>query len=292
MLDGKGVRCIVFFRHGVEVTEAAFPHLSDVGFERVAPSPALRPFVQWYWQIQSRGRVVTPRHEFMHADGSVGLVFNWGDALELSGGRFPQSISLDSISVRSKQLNLRGHVAAFGILFQPGGSFPVLGIPMPELVSIEVLLAQTACRDLPQLYEQLAEMATLQERIALVEGWLERRLRDARPQSPVITPSLAYINRANGQLAMPHLAEAVSLGQRQLERLYQEQVGLSPKKMAQLRRVRQARTLLKQGIHPLTDIAYQCSFYDQAHFIREFKAVTGLTPGAYLVRQQKRGAPP
>jgi transcriptional regulator GlxA family with amidase domain len=163
---------------------------------------------------------------------------------------------------------------------------------MPELLSIEVLLGQTTCRDLPQLYEQMAEMATLREKIILVEGWLEKQLREARPQSPIISPSLAYINRVNGQLAMPRLAEAVSLGQRQLERLYQEQVGLSPKKMAQLRRVRQARTALKQAIHSLTDIAYQCGFYDQAHFIREFKGVTGLTPGAYLVRQQKRRTTP
>lgn len=270
------------------MTEAAFPHLADVGFERVAPSPALRPFVQWYWQIKSRGRVLTPRHEFMHADGSVGLVFNWGDPLQLNCGRFPQAISLDTISEKSKQLNLQGNVAAFGVLFQPGGAFPVLGVPMPELVSIEAVLAQTSFRDLPQLYEQLAERGTLREKIALVEGWLERQLGRARPQSPIIIPSLAAINRANGQLVIPQLAEVVALGQRQLERLYQEQVGLSPKKMAQLRRVRQARAALKQGGHSLTDIAYQCGFYDQAHFIREFKASTGLTPTAYLIRQHNR----
>lgn len=270
------------------MTEAAFPHLADVGFERVAPSPALRPFVQWYWQIESRGRIATPRHEFMHADGSVGLVFNWGDTLELNSGRFPQAISLDTISEKSKQLNLQGNVAAFGVLFQPGGAFPVLGVPMPELVGIEAVLAQASFRDLPELYEQLAERATLRERIGLVEGWLERQLGRARPQSPIIAPSLAAINRANGQLVIPQLAQAVALGQRQLERLYQEQVGLSPKKMAQLRRVRQARAALKQGCHSLTDIAYQCGFYDQAHFIREFKASTGLTPTAYLTRQHNR----
>lgn len=270
------------------ISDNRFSHLADVGFERIVPTPALRPFVQWYWHIKSRGRVSTPRTEFMHPDGSLGLVFNWGDALELSHGHYPQAISLDRVTAQSKQLKLSGKVEALGILFRPGGAYPVLGVPMPELVSIEVVLAQSPFEQLPQLHEQLYAAATLADKIGLIESWLQTVLAWSRPRSPIISPSLDIINRANGQLSLPHLAEAVHLGQRQLERLYQEQVGLSPKKIAQLRRVRHARDALKQNAHPLTDIAYLCGFYDQAHFIHEFKAITGLTPGAYLARQQSR----
>ena len=270
------------------ISDNRFSHLADVGFARIVPTPALRPFVQWYWHIRSRGRVSTPRTEFMHADGSVGLVFNWGDALELSHGHYPQAISLDRVTAQSKQLKLSGKVEALGILFRPGGAFPVLGIPIPELVDIAVLLARPAYHQLPQLHEQLYAAATLADKIGLIESWLHTVLARSRPQSPIIAPSLDVINRANGQLSLPQLAGAVYLGERQLERLYQEQVGLSPKKIAQLRRVRHARTALKQGTHPLADIAALCGFYDQAHFSREFKAVIGLTPGAYLARQQSR----
>lgn len=270
------------------MSDVRFPHLADVGFVRVAPTPALRPFVQWYWYIHSRGRVATPRAEFMHADGSLGLVFNWGDALELSHGYFPQAISLDRVTPQSKQLQLSGNIEALGVLFCPGGAFPILGIPMPELVSTEALLAHAPFRQLSQLHERLYEAPSLAEKINLIEMWLKTMGQRSRPQSPIITPSLKIINQANGQLSLPYLADAVHLGQRQLERLYQEQVGLSPKKIAQLRRVRQARAVLKQNSHTLADVAYRCGFYDQAHFIREFKAVIGLTPGAYLARQAQR----
>jgi len=253
------------------------------------PSTALRPYIQWYWSVQSDGRVTTPREEFMHPDGSLGLVFNWGDKLDLSQGSYAQTVTIDQVSSQSRRLKLEGVVEAFGILFQPGGAYPLFGVPLNELVDTAVLSAHFRSNQLHHLHEQLADAPSFLQKVGLVETWLNYRLQQLCNPSPVIKPSLALIAQSQGQILIQAVAEAVHMSPRQLERLYNSQVGLSPKRFARMMRIRQTREALRQiETRSLTDIAHTYGFYDQPHFIREFKSVVGLTPGAYSLRQQQK----
>ncbi len=282
------LRSIVFLRRD-NAPDQQFTHLADVGFKRILPSIALRPVVKWFWYVRSHARIEQPRDEFMHPDGSMGLVFNWGDVLKLSHGHYQQGIAIGAVIPQSKQLRLFGSVEAFGILFRTGAAFRIFGIPMHELDQIDDAALYPLPAYLPQLHAQLYAASTLAEKVALAETWLMGLLQAATPPSRVIDHTLTLANRANGQLSIAQLAQAVYISPRQLERLYQQYVGLSPKTMARLLRIRQARTALKHHeTRTLSDIAVACGFYDQAHFIREFKAVIGLTPGAYLARHQAR----
>jgi AraC-like DNA-binding protein len=204
----------------------------------------------------------------------------------LSIGRYPQTAVLDPVTVKSKQLQLTGRIEAFGILFQPAGAYPLFGLPMPELTDIEAIPGHI------RLYEQLYETPTLAGKVSLVENWLTSLLAWVQLLSPLIHPSLKLLAQTAGRLTIQHLAETLYITPRQLERLYQQQVGLSPKKYAQLQRVHLARTALKalkQGDEQsLAQTAHHHGYHDQAHFIREFKTVTGLTPGQYLARHQQR----
>lgn len=272
------------------MADSPYPNLADVGFQRMLPSAALRPYVQWYWSVQSHGRVTSPREEFMHPDGSLGLVFNWGDALDFSDGSYTQTVTLDRASTHSRQLKLAGTVEAFGVLFQPGGAYPLFGVPLNELVDTAVLTDHLQSNQPHHLHDQLAKVPSFLEKVALIETWLKRRLEHLNSPSPVVTPSLAMIAQNHGQILMQTVAEAVYLSPRQLERLFKTQVGLSPKRFARVMRIRQTRDALKQleAAHSLTQVAHDHGFFDQPHFIREFKSVVGMTPGAYLLRQQQK----
>jgi AraC-like DNA-binding protein len=270
------------------LTENPHPHLADVGFERLAPSPDLRPFVRWYWSMQSNGRLANQREEFMHPDGGVGLVFNWGEALLLPDGIYPQSVTLDTVWAQSQRLLLAGVVNTFGIRFHPGGAYALFGVPMDELTETAVLSQHLTADFLSDLHEQLFEAAAFAEKVAVIERWLLHQLRQLHELSPVVRPALALIANKQGQLSVPSVAEVVALSPRQLERLFKAQVGLSPKKYARIVRVGQAREVLKLNVAQ-ADVAYDAGFYDQAHFIREFKAVVGLTPGVYQQRREERG---
>lgn len=235
--------------------------------------------------MRSNGRIDNIRDEFMHPDGSLGLVFNWGDVLQLQTRCYPQDVVIDRVGTRSQRLQLAGQVETFGILFRPGGAFPLFGVPMDELTETAVLADHLPQHQLTHLHEQLYALPTLAARAALVERWLLAHVAYAQEQSPLVNTSLAILAQTHGQRSIQQVAESVYVSTRQLERLFKTEVGLSPKKFARLMRIRQARVTLKQD-GTLTHVAHTHGFYDQAHFIREFSSVIGMTPGAYLSRQK------
>lgn len=94
---------------------------------------------------------------------------------------------------------------------------------------------------------------------------------------------LTRITTSQGRARLTELMQEVPLGQRQLERLFRHQVGLTPKQFSRIQRVALVRSELRAG-ESLLDTALECGYADQAHFIHDFKAVVGMTPGQYRLR--------
>lgn len=108
---------------------------------------------------------------------------------------------------------------------------------------------------------------------------------------PVDEPGLlvnAIVDRVESDQTMTRvndLADAFGVSERQLQRLTQDRLGLTPKWLIQRRRLHEATLRLKQGATTLADVAYELGYTDQAHFTRDFSQVTGLSPGRYLADQ-------
>jgi transcriptional regulator GlxA family with amidase domain len=105
----------------------------------------------------------------------------------------------------------------------------------------------------------------------------------AAGRDPVVDAALATLARSGGAMAVRDLAARAGLSTRQLERRFRRQVGLPPKPMAGIMRLQQAFTLLAAGsAPPLTEVAHRCGYFDQSHFIRDFRRVAGLPPSRFL----------
>lgn len=269
------------------------PALASIGFELVKPSPLLAPFVQSYWSIHNAGPVAETRPEFLHSDGGAGLVFNFGDPLPLWSHAGQRVTTLDHSRTATQTVRLRGMLDLFGVRFHPGGLFALFGAPLDELVEPGVLDDWPIRAGVREVEARIAETPTGRGRAEVVETWLLHRLARAGGIFPSIQASLTLLRHRRGQFSIQALADQVFLSTRQLERLYKEQIGLSPKQFARILRVTHARSLLKQ-VHrgALVDVAYAAGYYDQAHFIREFKAVVGLTPVAYVLGHRPGAAIP
>ena len=88
---------------------------------------------------------------------------------------------------------------------------------------------------------------------------------------------------------MDELIKNQAIGRRQLERKFQQEIGLSPLQLKQLNRVKQARKAISQNpVRPLIEVALDCGFYDQPHFIHHFQKITGQTPGQYKTRKMSQ----
>lgn len=261
--------------------------LSDMGFRLTAPSRLLRPFVQSYWSFGRETPLPTYREAYMHPRGGFGIVFNFGDPVYLDNFIVKEPIFLDGANTLSRKMGFLGRVDLMGIRFQEGGAYPFLGVPLHELRNELTFLDVLDRRELLRLYGRLQETAVLPARIQLLESWLLSRLDLGKERSVVIPPSLALLREQDGQLPIPQLAQKLAVSQRQLERLFRLQVGITPKQYARLVRIEKARLALKHlPMQTTTRLAHDMGFYDQAHFIREFRTVVRMTPFAYLKRQR------
>ena len=186
-------------------------------------------------------------------------------------------------------MGFRGRVDLLGISFHEGGAYPFLGLPLAELRDEITLLEALDQPGLLRLHARLYEAEALAVRINLIEEWLLGRLALGKERDVLIPTSLTMLRARAGNLPIPELARELAISQRQLERLYQNQVGMSPKQYARLLRVETARLALKRTAgQSTTQLATELGFYDQAHFIREFSAVIGMTPYAYLKRSHNQ----
>jgi AraC-like DNA-binding protein len=280
--------------HFFDIFQARMPptpasQLAYLGFQLVPPSPLLRPYVGSYWYFRRETALTTYREEYMHPRGGFGLIFNLGDPLRLDTQPITAPVFLDGANTVSRRLGFFGQVELIGVRFQEGGAYPFLGLPLKELRNATTLLEALDEAELLRLQQRLVEARSLSARINLMEEWLLGRLAQGKERQALIPASLARLRGSQGRLPISRLAQEFAISQRQLERLYQNQVGLSPKQYAQLLRVETARLALKQKqVASTTHLAAELGFSDQSHFIREFSAVVGLTPYAYLKRHRRQ----
>lgn len=269
------------------------PRLNDLGFHLMLPGRLLRPYVHSYWVFRRTIPLATYHEQFMHPRGGFGIVFNFGDQLHLDSQALTEPVFLDGVNTISRKMGFFGNVELMGIRFYEGGAYPFLALPLAELSNETALL--DALPALLRLYARLYEAESLTARIELLDEWLLARLTLGKERDERIPASLALL-RAEG-IAIPELAGRLAISQRQLERLYQNQVGISPKQYTQLCRIEAVRLALKHlALNPadskpnLATFASDLEYYDQSHFIREFRAVVGMTPSGYIRHSQRRNS--
>lgn len=167
------------------------------------------------------------------------------------------------------------------VLFKEAGAAAFFKQPLHELFGESLSLDNFMLRsELLVFEEKLCEAASDRGRIDVVEKFLRARLNTAPPDK-LVTTAVSLIHAAKGNIKIATLCQQLYTSQSPLEKKFRQAVGASPKKYSAIVRFKH---LLQQ--HPssqsLTQLGYEAGFYDQAHFIKEFKIFTGLTPENYF----------
>jgi AraC-like DNA-binding protein len=230
-------------------------------YEERAPNPTLAPWVDCYWSIRATHALPTPNRVL--PDGCADII------LDLAAGTRPVAVGAMRSAI---VVPLSGAVDLFGVRFRPGAARRFLDIPLHEITDQLVDLgARRADWD--------ALLATPPAaRAALVDRILSRHLGRPRPDEIVVARAVSRIKR--GGVSVHALAQEMGIGERRLERLFDQCVGLSPKALARVVRFGNAvRAAL--GGEPWARIASDVGYADQSHLIREFRALAGVTPSEY-----------
>jgi AraC-like DNA-binding protein len=118
-----------------------------------------------------------------------------------------------------------------------------------------------------------------EELVALLSDFLVAKRAQANVRDSLIEEGLLFISRHINTVSMESLREYLHLSERQLEKRFNQTVGISPQLYIRIKRVNEAFRLMDSGKYErLVDIAYELNFYDQSHFIRDIRAFSGLTP--------------
>lgn len=242
-------------------------HSNDAWYVEMPPHAALDGLVYCYWQLRSRKPLAENYSYRVAADGCTDLYF------EASA---PQQIEVTGFAASSSVFEIGREFQYFGIRFYPSAFTQLTGIPAAELAGRSVSLQQVH----PQLYRELllaAEMNTtfaVNADLALLDFLKRQSLQyDSRFQH-----ALNLILAQGGNMAIERELQA-GISPRQLRRMFHHYIGASPKTFSKVVRFQH---LLRQ-INSLTELRrstayFDSGYFDQAHFIREFKAFYGLTP--------------
>jgi AraC-like DNA-binding protein len=156
-----------------------------------------------------------------------------------------------------------------------------LGVPVSALSDRSVALADLLPRArVGEVHERLGEAKSFGQSVEALQAFFET-LPFARDRLVDRACELLTKSVAEGHVA--YVAKSLALSERQLERRMLERVGVSPKRYATLRRFERAVALLG-GASSLAQVAHEAGYYDQSHFIRDFRRLVGTSPGKYLRR--------
>lgn len=165
------------------------------------------------------------------------------------------------------------------IEFLPGGLFQFTGMSQSTLTDGIFSL----CDVMPFVFSGLCRLLETTRQVEnLVEG-LDAILLPVLLAQEVPAAALSAVTtlkQANGLFTIEALSTREGYSPRHLNRMLCDYLGMGPKQFARLLRINTAVRLLDSGL-PLTYLAQESGFYDQAHFIRDFREVCGITPGGY-----------
>ena len=248
--------------------------------EKFFPATVLLPFVREFLIIESDG--VTDGKTL--PDTSMIMAFRYkGGITRTDNGK---SLTLPAAALAGLRRSARcfsytRHTANLLVIFAPGGINAFTRLPAHELFEQHIPAENIfSSAKLKETMQRLAEAATHRDRIDLIQSFLLQHLVNTSPD-PLIGRALQLIRQHNGSLKIKELASSLYISQDAFEKRFRSTVGAAPKQYASIVRLRSLITKAPSQTS-LTKAAYDAGYFDQSHFIKDFRLFTGQTPGDFF----------
>ena len=251
------------------------------------PQWPLSEFVQLIWVWEDATNVHHLPRERIVPDGIVELVFHFGDPLVTYFPDDTASIQpLNFVIAQVEEfieIEAQGPIGLISVRFFPWGAYHFLNVPIKELKD-RIIPAELIWNDaVLVLQDKICCASNNTTRINLVQDFLLHQLRKNFVEYPDLDDIVKYIAHTHGRTPIERLTREIGMSQRNLERKFIHSVGISPKQFSRIHRFLGACSGLKRADYSsLTDFTYDMGYYDQSHFIRDFKAFSGMNPTEFL----------
>ncbi len=253
------------------------------------PSELLQRYVRYYWVFKSYKLLNTLTFPI----GCTQLIFHKQEPLYI-----PELNSFQKKVTVSGQVNFSSHLFSGGnlemivVVFYPHASSLFLNFPASHIYNKEVSGDSIGNKSFNELVNRVSDCEDINLCLKYIDDWLLSRI------SCVSKNVLYKIGRVEAslkqlfivpQLSVTKLADNACLSKRQFEREFNTYVGMNPKEYARIVRFQKALYHIQKkssNDFDAIETAYLCGYTDQSHFIREFKRISGFTPG-YLLKNSE-----
>jgi len=256
------------------------------------PQPPLSNFVDLFWFYDGYSPGPHSKERLM-PDGSIELVIN----LKEDEARVYDRENLNKYTRLPGALLCGPHSSFFvidtaqqasviGIHFKPGGAFPFFKMPASELHNLHVSLEDVWGHEAGLLRDRLLEAQTPQKKIHVLEQCLLEQAFKPLERHRAVDCALGLFRNIHTAPAIADLADEIGISSRRFIQLFSNEVGLTPKIFARVRRFQNVLLQLRNA-HEIewADLAAGCGYFDQAHFIHDFKEFSGINPTTYLAQK-------
>ncbi|RKQ49923.1 helix-turn-helix protein [Roseivirga pacifica] len=262
-----------------------------MNYQTYQPHSDLAPLVNCYWTLEVPGDMEAPKQR-MIPDGCIEMCFILGDDIKrfTSESTFalqPRAMVIGQIT-KPYYVQPTGYVNAFSVRFYPYGFANFISKPLRQLADKDTPLTDLFDEKEAKALEQaIIEAANTEARIAVLEKFLLGKLSDQSVIDTIVKSTIDVLSQTKGKEAINSILKDAPSKRRNLERKFSNQVGISPKQLGKIIRLQAAlKLILNNTNQKLTQVAYESEYYDQAHFIKDFKEFTGTNPKEYLSDDQ------
>ncbi|MFX1704726.1 helix-turn-helix domain-containing protein [Chitinophaga sp. CC14] len=247
-----------------------------MNMESYLPSAILSPYVSAYLIIESKDGM----ENRVMPDTAVVMSFRFGGKVMTGDADLPVT-ALAGLRRTSRLLHYAPGTGNVLVKFREGGATAFFKTPLHELFDTHESLDQLVQHHkIREVEERLYEAKNNLQRIAIVEQFLIAALSSRQPDL-LIRNAVQQIKTAAGDVKIKSLAADLYISQDAFEKRFRRSVGTTPKQFSAIVRLRHLLDHFPEA-DSLTEAAYDAGYYDQAHFIKDFRAFTGQTPQAFF----------
>lgn len=265
--------------------------LSGWELVRRSPHPALRGWTSQYQGYRETGGGYVRRRE--PAVCYIPLILNLGPAFRVGGGYGAGEAHSSFVAGLGDTYALVESVGAACCMqanLTPLGAYRLLRTPLHHIAGRIVDFEQRYGARGTRLLERLANAPDWESRFVLLDAFLLRELDCGRAVSPEVESAWSRLTSSAGRVRVETLAREEGWSRKHLARRFQIEVGQSPKTVARILRFENAQRLARGRPRAgWSEIALDSGYADQAHLIREFRSLAGLTPPELLRRTDPDG---
>jgi AraC-like DNA-binding protein len=252
-----------------------------MSFRTYLPSDTLKPFIKSFAISESD---ISASYKVL-PDTSIVMGFQYSGKLFYSKDNKTISLSAAGITGLNdtyKIFNNSENIGTVLVIFSETGAASFFNQAMHEIFSLSLSLDDLILRSqIDIVAEQLNEAKSDLERIAVIENFLLARL-NYKTKDELVNLAVILIKQYAGNIKIAQLTEKLNISQSQFEKRFRKIVGASPKKFASIVRLRHILHSTPVKENNLTQIGLDAGYFDQAHFIKDFKVFTGQTPELFF----------